>query len=198
MRNLEVPDLSDERVVLRCWRLADAAALMPACGDAAIRRFTTVPDTFTPEGARAWISRQHARANDGSALVWAVVSRGHDLPIGMIGLFGLGERDTTARFGYWLISDQRGHGLATAAAVLVAQWAFSALELTAIHIDREPANAASARIAERLGAALNGSHHVNHEGEQLELVRHTLFAPSRDQLRAAAPAGGPLPVHHQG
>jgi hypothetical protein len=61
----------------------------------------------------------------------------------------------------------------------VAEWGFTQLRLNAIQIDREPANRASARVAERLGAVITGSRLVQHEGTEIELVRHTLTSPSQ-------------------
>lgn len=177
MQSLQHPLLGDECVVLRGWRSDDAEALRPACGDRAICRFTTVPLSYSLEAAQAWIARQHARAHDGTALVWALIPQKHDLPVGMVGLFGLAETEPAARFGYWLVSDWRGRGLVSAATALVARWAFPALGLSAMHIDRERGDQASARVAERLGAVISGSRQVTHDGGQLELVRHTLTRP---------------------
>lgn len=66
-----------------------------------------------------------------------------------------------------------------AATTLVADWAFTRLQLATIQIDREPANHASARVAERLGGVITGSRLVQYDGAEVELVRHTLTSPSR-------------------
>jgi RimJ/RimL family protein N-acetyltransferase len=174
---LELPELSDDRVTLRGWHDDDAAALRPACGDAAICRFTTVPLSYSLAEARAWIGRQRAHAADGSAVILAIVPHEHGEPVGMVGLFGLSEPEPTARFGYWLMADWRGRGLAGAATALLAPWGFTDLGLEAIHIDREAGNTASARVAEQLGAVPNGSRSVVYGGAELELTRHTLVAP---------------------
>lgn len=178
-REFALPALNDGRVALRGWRREDAPALAPACGDAEICRFTTVPRHYTIEAARDWIARQRAHARDGTAVVFAIVPLPGDRPVGTVGLFGLDELSATARFGYWLIAGSRGQGLAGAATALVAEWAFTRLRLTAIQIDREPANRASARVAERLGAVITGCRLIQHEGTQVKLVRHTLTSPSQ-------------------
>jgi RimJ/RimL family protein N-acetyltransferase len=143
---------------LRAVRVStDAPALRPACGDQQICRFTTVPRRYTIEDARDWIARQQAHARDRTAVVLAIVPLPGDRPVGMVGLFGLDEPGATARFGYWLTAESRGQGLVGAATRLVADWAFTQLQLARIQIDREPANHASARVAERLGAVITGS-----------------------------------------
>lgn len=174
---IEVPELAAESCRLRGWRLSDVSALRPACGDAQICRFTTVPQRFSVTNAREWIARQHAHARNGTAIVLAIVPSAEDVPVGMVGLFGLDEQECTARFGYWLIADHRGHGLATAAAMCLAEWAFAHLQLSAVHIDHEPANHASARVAQKLGAVRAGSCRIQHRGAGIELIRHTLVAP---------------------
>jgi RimJ/RimL family protein N-acetyltransferase len=181
-REIVLPVLSDARVVLRGWRPADVAALEPACGDPEIYRITTVPDRFTTEDARAWIGRQHQHARRGSGVVLAIVPRPGDQPVGMVGLFGFDEPGCTAQFGYWLVARWRGRGLATAAARLLAEWGFTQRQLTAIYIDREPANHASGRVAEKLGAVVTGTRSVPWRGVEVELVRHTLTSrePAND------------------
>jgi RimJ/RimL family protein N-acetyltransferase len=139
---LVLPVLTSERVTVREWRSEDAESLQPACGDPDIR-FTTLHREYTPSAAHEWIGRQQAHVRDGTAVVWAIVPPGGDVPVGMVGLFGLSGPGSTARFGYWLTSAWRGRGLVSAATALVAAWGFSELGLTAIHIDREPANRAS-------------------------------------------------------
>jgi RimJ/RimL family protein N-acetyltransferase len=175
--SLEPPFLAAGQVVLRGWRTEDAEALRPACGDPDVCRFTTVPHTYTIEAAQAWIARQHGHAHNGTAVVWAVVPNAGEQPVGMVGLFGLGEPEPEARFGYWLVSTWRRRGLASAATALVAEWGFAELDLRAIHIDREPANRASAAVAERLGAEITGPQIRSHRGDEVELIRHTLKAP---------------------
>jgi [ribosomal protein S5]-alanine N-acetyltransferase len=175
--SLEPPVLANGQVLVRGWRTEDAESLRPACGDPDVCRFTTVPLAYTIGAAQAWIARQHGHAHNRTAVVWAVVPTEAEQPVGMVGLFGLGEPEQEARFGYWLVSAWRGRGLATAATALVAEWGFSEFGLSAIHIDREPANRASAAVAEHLGAAITGPHILSYHGAEVELIRHTLKTP---------------------
>lgn len=147
-----VPTIAGAGLRLRPWVLADAASLEPACGDPDICRFTTVPHQYTQEAAVAWIRRSHGRATDGVGMVLAIEPDSVRQPVGMVGLFGLDEPGPTARFGYWIVREHRGTGLASNAVRLVADWAFSHLALDAIHIDVEPRNAASQRVVHAVGA----------------------------------------------
>ena len=51
------PPLEDELVHLRPWIDADVPAIVAACNDPEIVRWTTVPTPYSPEDARAWLAR---------------------------------------------------------------------------------------------------------------------------------------------
>ena len=144
---VSVPTIAGSRLRLRPWVLADAASLEPACGDPDICRFTTVPRRYTQETATAWIHRQHERIADGTGIVLAIESLSVGQPVGMVGLFGLNEPGCAARFGYWTMRGHRPSGLASEALRLVADWAFSHLDIDVIHIDVEPGNEPCRRAA---------------------------------------------------
>jgi RimJ/RimL family protein N-acetyltransferase len=175
---LALPTIDAHDCWLRPWVPEDAAALREACGDEDICRFTTVPRVYSHDAAAQWIERQRDRAADGRAIVLAITAAKEQFPVGMIGLFGLDAPEPTARFGFWLVARARGRGLATSAARALGEWAFSALVLETIFIDREPRNLASGRVAERLGATLAGSRRVLINGSEVELARHSLAPPS--------------------
>jgi len=172
--SLTPPTLSDPLVLLRPWRLSDAEALEPACGDPSICRFTTVPERYTQREAEAWIARQHRRLADGAAIVLAIVPAGSEAPVGMIGLFGLDQGTQSARFGYWLIRSFRGRGFAASAARLLARWACETLSLETLLIDAEPENKASQRVAHALGAPRIGNIEQTHGRETITLTRYSM------------------------
>lgn len=171
---LVTPNLAGELVCLRAWRPGEGAALEPACGDEDICRFTSVPRAYSALDAEAWIARQERRRIAGEAIVLAINERGTARPVGMVGLFGLDSPDQCGRLGYWLIRDWRGRGLARDAVGLLAYWAFGELALRALHIDIEPANSASRRLAEALGAQPIGSVHRDLLSEEVALTRFIL------------------------
>ena len=175
MAPLELPTITTDDLMLRPWTPADAPALVEACGDEEICRFTTVPRRYSREAAGEWIRRQAARAAAGSAVVLALVPAAESQPVGMAGLFGLDQDDRAARLGYWLIARARGSGLATAAACALARWGFESLALEIVYVDREPENAASARVAEKLGTRPAGAREVRlRDGRSATLIRHAL------------------------
>lgn len=177
VKPLELPTIARFGVTLRPWQPTDAAALRQACGDQEIMRFTTIPGVFTDEAAKDWINRTRRRAEDGTAMVLAIVEAGEHFPAGMVGLFGLDRGDGSARLGYWLVNHARGRGLASAAARALVGWAFERLELDEVVIDREASNLASARVAEKLGAIETDAQLVVYQGAEVELIRYVLQRP---------------------
>lgn len=108
---ISVPTITGDGLRLRPWALADVEALEAACGDPDICRFTTVPHHYTQEAATNWIRRQHKRISDGAGVVLAIEPESVGQPVGLVGLFGLGEPGQTARFGYWILLSRTGfHG----------------------------------------------------------------------------------------
>jgi [ribosomal protein S5]-alanine N-acetyltransferase len=176
-KQLDLPTIARFGVTLRPWQLTDAPALREACGDQRIMRFTTVPGVFTEAAAIDWINRARQRAEDGTAMVLAIVEAGERFPIGMVGLFGLDRADDSARLGYWLVDHARGRGIATAAARSLTDWAFARLGLSHVVIDREASNIGSAGVAQKLGAIETGAHLVEYQGAEVELIRYVVPGP---------------------
>ena len=62
------PPLTDGVVVLRRWARDDLGCVEEATHDPDIPRGTTVPATFAPAEALAWIERQWSRHDEGTGL----------------------------------------------------------------------------------------------------------------------------------
>jgi RimJ/RimL family protein N-acetyltransferase len=171
---VSVPTIAGSGMTVRPWALVDAAALQAACGDPDICRLTTVPRHYTREAATAWIGHQHRRIGDGAGIVLAIVPSPVQQPVGMVGLFGLDEPGSAARLGYWIMRDHRRRGLASEAVRLVADWAFAHLDIDVIHIDVEPGNEPSRRVAQAVGATYQRQLTRKLTGNSVVLERFTL------------------------
>jgi RimJ/RimL family protein N-acetyltransferase len=171
------PVLRAPGVILRPWARDDAEALEAACGDLDICRFTTVPERYSRGEAEAWIERQHGRLAEGG-VVLAIVPREAPRPVGTVGLFGLGPHQGPPRFGYWVVRDQRGRGLAATAARALGRWARDELAVTELLLDVEPGNGASHRVAAKLGAERLGEIERQLAGRSVALVRYAVPAAS--------------------
>lgn len=76
--------------------------------------------------------------------------------LGMCGLSQLNWRHRFGNVGYWVRPSARGRGITPAAVRLLARFAFEVLALNRMEIVIEPANPASRRVAEKVGACLEG------------------------------------------
>ena len=83
--------------------------------------------------------------------VWIVVEPSTARVIGDVGFHGPLSAGATAEIGYVLLPDARGHGYAAEATAAVIQWTFANTQVAQIIAQIEPSNAASLRVAAKLG-----------------------------------------------
>ena len=127
-------------------------ALVTACQDPEIPRWTLVPAPYTDEHGREFVGR-HVRG-EADEVGFAIVDASNDE---LLGAIGLGRpREGTGGIGYWVAAGARGRGVATRAVRLLCRWAFDELGLARIEIQAEPENEASWRTAERAGFTREG------------------------------------------
>lgn len=111
---------------------------------------------YTLKDSRNWIKMNGEAWEKGTAYEFAVM----DYPTGgYLGGCGLNHVDTaykTANLGYWIRTGRTGQGAAPAAALLLARFGFEALRLNRIEIIVAVENAASRRVAEKIGAKREG------------------------------------------
>jgi RimJ/RimL family protein N-acetyltransferase len=150
-------ELTADRLLLRAYRLEDAADVQRACSDAETQRWLPLPNPYTLEHAVAWsTSLTEAIRESGAGIEWAAARRGDQSFVGAFGLKRLDWRGRTGEIGYWVAPWARGEGLATEAVRAIARWflvdsCFERLELRAA-----PGNLASQRVAEKAGFTREG------------------------------------------
>ena len=155
---LEVPDLHDDVIALRRPTEDDHEAIVAACQDPDISRFTRTPRPYTREHAEhftsfcreAWADPEQARE-----LPFLVTDRATDRLLGAIGLKQLRERGAS-EVGYWLAADARGRGHMSRAVTLVARWALRDLGYQRLELHTDPANDRSQAVASRCGFTREG------------------------------------------
>jgi RimJ/RimL family protein N-acetyltransferase len=136
-------------LVLRPWRLADAAALVAAWADPEIQRWTGVPERRDLAAAERWIAGDAARRAAELSLDLAVERDG--VVVGEVGLSSLDRAVGTVEIGWWTMERDRGQGVASTASTLLVAWASSTLGVAVVaRCDR--ANPASVVVAQRSGA----------------------------------------------
>lgn len=157
-----VPVLPDPGVlragglVLRLWRPDDAEAATAAMAD----------DLFVPgkaalqgrppqDAAQEWVADQaHEWWLRGAGVPVSVWDG--DRLVGSLLLFRAGRRDGIAEVGVWVARAARGDGLARSALEALLEWAVPALGLARLEWVTTPDNAASQRLAARLGFVREG------------------------------------------
>lgn len=150
------PHLSNGRVTLRPWELADARRLVDAWNDADIMHFTEVPERRSVADAETWIAGAATRRLRRLAIDLVISSPGNGSVLGEVGLWNFNEASNGAMLGYWLLAAHRGRGNARAAVELVSDWAIAetglGLDLLVAKVDRD--NEASERLVRALGFQL--------------------------------------------
>jgi len=146
------PPLSDGVVALRAWAPADVPALVAACQDREIPRWTLVPSPYAEADAHGYLRHMAAGWRDGARATFAVVdAAGGDAPLGSVALQAIDWDQRAADIGYWVAAPARGRGVATRAVELVAGWAFETLRLERLELRAHGDNAASHAVARRAG-----------------------------------------------
>ena len=157
-RPIEFPveGLSDGSVRLRLRSDADLAAVIEACQDPEIPRWTRVPDHYGERQAREWADESARQHEAGEGLHLLVVDAAGDRLLGSIGIHRIDREERRCDVGYWLAREARGRGAMTRAVRLLSAWALAELPVDRIEITVDPRNAPSRAVAERAGFRFEG------------------------------------------
>jgi RimJ/RimL family protein N-acetyltransferase len=131
---------------------ADVEAIVEACQDPVLQRFTTVPAPYSRDDALTFLDRIVGRGwATGREATWGLRGPGSSLLLGVVSV-RLGTRDV----GFWTTRAARGRGLMTEAVRLVADWALGEADLGQLHWEGYVGNDASAAVARRAGFTYTG------------------------------------------
>jgi RimJ/RimL family protein N-acetyltransferase len=114
-----------------------------------VRRLDTLDE------AVEWTAQWKQRWTDEDAASWAVVANNE--PVGQVGLRAISLAEASAGLSYWIAPNARGKAIAVRAGEAVRRWAFDELNFHRLNIHHSTANAASCRVAEKSGYALEGT-----------------------------------------
>lgn len=178
MPALRLPDtpLTDGVVVIRPRRQSDAEAVIAACQDPEIPRWTQVPENYTRAHWDAWWEDAAAQSEAGTGLHLAIVDPDDQL-LGAIGLVETDLERGYTEIGYWLAREARGHGYAARAVRLLAGWARAELSMRTIELLIYPENTASRRVALAAGFVENGRREAPARCGPGEIVVYTSSEP---------------------
>ena len=175
-----VEGISDDDIRLRLRTDADNPAIVDACRDPEVVRWTRVPESYDEAKAAEWAVESQRQREAGTGLHLVVADAASDELLGSIGVH-LNQDEGRADVGYWLVPQARGRGVMTRAVGLFSRWIFETLPVERIEITIEPANAASRGVAERAGYTFEGvlRSHTVIKGKRRDMAMHSLL---RDEL----------------
>ena len=111
----------------------------------------------TPEAVAAYVASWEAARAAGSGYGFVAEAAGRCVGFGLLNHVHPVHR--FANVGYWIRTDATGHGFAPALVQRLAEFAFGTLGLQRLELVIEPDNAPSRRVAEKVGAHLEGLLH---------------------------------------
>ncbi|MDX3078265.1 GNAT family N-acetyltransferase [Streptomyces sp. NPDC088354] len=194
---MEPITLTTEHLLLRPFGPDDADAVLAACQDPEIPRWTSVPSPYTREHAEDFVGRICTEGwRDDLVYNFAVVTRGEGRLVGAMGLVRL-ERlhsaERQAELGYWTAKEHRGRGLTAEAAAAVVRWALTDLGVERLEWYAEAGNHGSRAVALKAGFRMEGTlrARIVHQGTRRDAWTGSLL-PS-DLGRGGATAYLPYP-----
>jgi RimJ/RimL family protein N-acetyltransferase len=158
MRDHKV-QLTSDRLLLRAFELDDVDAIYEAVCQSLPELTRWLPwchAGYSRAETQDFLNQRSAAFRDSAEHAFAVLDRVSGRFLGAAGVNQVDRNGRRANLGYWLRTDATGNGYATEATLLVARWAFDALELERIEIVAAVGNVASQRVAIRAGAHREG------------------------------------------
>ncbi len=167
---LAATDLTAGRLHLRPWRSGDEPALLAACSDPEVVRWTEVPHPHTIEDAQAYVSTLAPEGwTSGTGPTWAVCDSTTGEVMANITIRQQSDPDTWD-VGFWALPGARGQGVVSEALAVVCRWGFAVLSAQRLEWRSQVGNAASRRVAEKAGFRFEGTtrHGLVHRGERVD------------------------------
>ena len=143
--------LTTERLILRHFHVLDHEAMYRIFGDPEVMRFSD--GVKTREWVQAWLQTCLEHYQTWGYGPYAIIEQSKQAVIGYCGLFFFPNLDGQAEteIGYRLARAAWGKGYATEATGAVRDYAFATLGIKRLIAMVDPSNAASIRVAEKIG-----------------------------------------------
>ena len=154
-----LPILTDSRIAVRPAAIEDVPAFFAAASQSSAEVGRWLPwchDAYTQAEAQHFIAGCLDAWAQRTRFPFLIFDVGSNELLGGIGLSNLDAANRLAQLGYWVRTAQTGRGVASAAGRLVCQFAMAQAGLTRVEIAVALTNTASRRVAENLGAKLEG------------------------------------------
>lgn len=143
------------RLHLRPWTLYDESAVLAACSDPLVARWTPLASPYMQEDAHLFVTQTAPQGwRDGTAATFAVLEATTGEVLASVGLYRIGGG--TAEVGYLTAPHARGQGVVSEAVSALCRWGFAELGLQRIACVIGVGNVASRSVAEKCGFQFEG------------------------------------------
>jgi ribosomal-protein-alanine N-acetyltransferase len=161
---MKQPSIETERLILRPYRLEDAAELQRLIGERdVVSTMTNVPHPYEDGMAEEWINGRKESFEKGKTVDFAITHRQEGYLIGGISLNDIDHQSERAEIGYWLGKPYWRQGYGTEAARAIVKYGFETLGLNRISGRHFVRNPASGRVLKKIG--------MKHEGHQRQAFK---------------------------
>jgi RimJ/RimL family protein N-acetyltransferase len=151
--------LTDGVITLRQYRVSDIDSVYRAVRESISELSVWMPwchPDYSIEETKTWIESQPDKWEKGEEYNFAISYGTGGLYLGGCGLRVIDQDARISNLGYWIRTSQTNKGIATAATLLLAQFAFNELGLNRIELAIAVDNQASLRVADKAGATKEG------------------------------------------
>ena len=176
-----IPELQGQRLVLRGFRADDLDDYYAVHSDTTVMRYWSFPAWTDIDQSTEYFASACSGRDPERLLCWATTLSDSGRLIGGVTLYAINRAQGRAEIGYVLGSAHWGKGYAQEALSLVLDFAFDELGLRRIEADIDPRNAASCKLAERMGFVREGLLRERWQvaGETCDTVLYGLLASDR-------------------
>ena len=155
---MEPVEIAAGALQLQPWAPHDAHEVYDACQDPDIQRWTRVPSPYSMADAEFFVTQHSPNGwKNGTMATFAVKDATTGQVLASVGLHDLAGPDRSAELGFWAAPWARGRSVTTAASRAVCRWAFATGLTDQICWIAGVGNAASLRVAEKLGFTIDGT-----------------------------------------
>ncbi|MBM2619753.1 GNAT family N-acetyltransferase [Actinoplanes sp. LDG1-06] len=149
--------VATNRLVLRPFAIADAAAVVDGCSDGETQRWLPMPRPFTPAVAEGWCSGGAEQLRlDGDGVQLAIADAADDRLVGGVCLKKTSWVRGYTEIGYWMRPGLRGRGFAAEATAGLARWGLGHERIHRVELTAATGNIASQRVALKAGFTFEG------------------------------------------
>lgn len=142
--------LETERLLVRPWTVADRPEFAALTSDVEVLRYINGGIVYGDAEIDEFYERQNRQLKQLGVCMGAVIEKSSGAVIGLSGVQQLGDRDDL-EIGWVFARDAWGKGYATEAGGAAAAYVLETLQRPRVVAIINPDNAASKRVAERLG-----------------------------------------------